>query len=58
MTLYKLKKTDILFDETESLVNMDEMPRFLEQGFNTTIDFTGKKTQLQKHQGGSIIEFQ
>lgn len=38
------KKLDIPFYETYSLVNMDETPFFLEKGFNTTIDFTGKKT--------------
>lgn len=53
------KKINIPFDETYSLVNMDETPCFLEMGFNTTIDFTGKKNiDIESSGRGSIIEFQ
>ena len=37
------KKLDILYDEPYKIINMDETPCSLEMGFDTTIDFTGKK---------------
>ena len=37
------KKLDILYDESDMIINMDETPCSLEMGFDTTIDFTGKK---------------
>ena len=40
----KLKKElNILYDESYNIVNMDETPCVLDMGFNTTIDFTGKR---------------
>ena len=37
------KKMDILYDEADMIINMDETPCALEMGFDTTIDFVGKK---------------
>ena len=54
------KKMDILYDEADMIINMDETPCTLEMGFNTTIDFMGKKnidiqTSGREHYKLSII---
>ena len=43
----KLKKElNILYDESYTIVNMDETPYVLDMGFNTTIIFLGRKIYL------------
>ena len=37
------KKMDILYDEADMIINMDVTPCALDIGFDTTIDFVGKK---------------
>ena len=39
----KRKEIGILEDEDYRVLNMDETPCYLEMGFDTTIDFKGKK---------------
>ena len=54
------KKMDILYDEADKIINMDETPCALDIGFDTTIDFIGKKnidiqTSGREHYKISII---
>lgn len=34
---------NIPYDEDYTIINMDETPCYLEMGFDTTLEFTGKK---------------
>ena len=41
--ILKRKKMNISYDDDYTIINMDETPCYLEMGFDTTLEFTGKK---------------
>lgn len=41
--IMKKKNLNIPYDDNCTIINMDETPVFLEMGFDTTLEFTGKK---------------